>query len=210
MDTGFFNHKDDAYLQARLNPTALFLRAGMAAVFALICFAFPAPELNAFTFWIGIYLFLDGFTCLLLQKPETASYRPYGWSFLTGACGLAAGIVAFFHPARTSFTLALLVAAWGLVFGALQLMASLQMSQGTGLRKTPRTFVGLLGIASVVLGVVVFLQPLLTMRNLVVAAGINAIFIGLGNLALGAELQHCLNRGGNCALEEETKEKLSA
>ena len=74
---------------------------------------------------------------------------------LLGLVDLAAGVMALARPGATSLVLVLLVASWAMVTGVIEFVAGFQSGEAAG----PRAMFILGGLLSVVLGVVLCINP---------------------------------------------------
>jgi uncharacterized membrane protein HdeD (DUF308 family) len=74
---------------------------------------------------------------------------------LEGILGVAAGIVAFAVPGITALVLLMLIAAWAIVTGVFEIVAAIQMRKYI----KGEWLLILAGIASILFGVLLFINP---------------------------------------------------
>ena len=98
--------------------------------------------------------------------------------------GVAAGVIAFMIPGITALILLLLIAAWAIVTGVFEIAAAIQM------RKYIRGewLLILAGIASIIFGVLLFINPAAGALAVVWLIGAYAIVFGILMIALSLRL----------------------
>ena len=95
---------------------------------------------------------------------------PWG-AFLAGLVGIAVGILTFLWPAITALALLYLIAAWAIVRGIFEIVAAVHLRK----EMDNEWLLILSGIASVALGVLLFLSP---------GAGVLAVLWWVGAFAI--------------------------
>lgn len=128
------------------------VRGALAVVLGVLLIAWPDQGAEALVMLIGLFMIVSGIMALV----GALALRGLGWGFgLTGAIvTLLLGLLAFVWPGITAGLLVLLVAAWALVFGIIEVI--------TGLVLPPSTIRSLtigLGLISVVLALLLFAEP---------------------------------------------------
>jgi uncharacterized membrane protein HdeD (DUF308 family) len=107
------------------------------------------------------------------------------WPFVVFAfVSIGAGIVTFFAPALTAIALLALVATWSFVRGVLDLIAAVRLRQ----QLKREWLLALSGLLSIVVGVLLVLQPVAGLVALVWLLGIYAIALGALYVILGVRL----------------------
>lgn len=131
------------------------LRGLAGIIFGVLTFIWPEISLAALVLLFGAYAFADGVVALINGIRERRANDRWWLLLLHGISGIAAGVVAILWPAITALALLYVIAAWALVIGALEIAAAIR------LRKVieGEWLLALAGIASVVLGVLLFLFP---------------------------------------------------
>jgi uncharacterized membrane protein HdeD (DUF308 family) len=102
-------------------------------------------------------------------------YPRFGSLILGGLLGILAGLLAFIMPGITALGLLILIAAWAMLTGILEIAAAIK------LRKVVANewLLVLAGIASVAFGVLLILQPAAGALLLVWWVGAYAIVLGI-------------------------------
>ena len=163
---------------------ALLLRGIAAVAFGVLAFVWPGITLTALVLLWGAYAFVDGaFSMIAGVKSHGESTR--WWVLLVeGILGVAAGVIAFMIPGITALILLLLIAAWAIVTGVFEIAAAIQM------RKYIRGewLLILAGIASIIFGVLLFINPAAGALAVVWLIGAYAIVFGILMIALSLRL----------------------
>jgi uncharacterized membrane protein HdeD (DUF308 family) len=108
---------------------------------------------------------------------------------LSGVVSVAAGIVSLIWPGITALVLALLVGVWAVVTGVTDIVAAIR------LRKQIRgeIFLVVIGILSVVAGVLIIFQPIAGALGIAVVIGAFAVLYGGVLVYLGYRLRKLVN-----------------
>jgi len=163
---------------------SLVLRGIAAIAFGILAFVWPAITLTALVFLWGAYALVDGVFAIVAGVKTYGENRRWWVLLLEGILGVLAGIVAFALPGITALVLLMLIAAWAIVTGVFEIAAAIQ------LRKEIKGewLLALAGIASILFGVVLFLNPGPGALALVWLIGSYAILFGILLIALGLRL----------------------
>jgi uncharacterized membrane protein HdeD (DUF308 family) len=167
------------------NWWALAVRGGVAIVFGLIALFLPGLTLAALVLLFGAYSLVDGvFGVAAAVRAAEAQHR-WGWLLVEGIAGILTGIITFLWPAITAFVLLYLIAVWALVTGVLEVVAGLHLRG----HLANEWMLVLGGIASIVFGVLLILQPLAGALALAWLIGLYALVFGLLMLMLAFRIR---------------------
>ena len=163
---------------------ALLLRGLAAIAFGILAFVWPHITLTALVFLWGAYALVDGLFAIAAGVKSHSESKRWWVLLLEGILSVAAGVVAFVVPGITALVLLLLIASWAIVTGAFEIGAAIQ------LRKYIKGewLLGLAGVASVIFGIALFLNPAAGAVALVWLIGAYAIVFGVLLVALGLRL----------------------
>jgi len=163
---------------------ALVLRGIAAIGFGIIAFVWPHITLTALVFLWGAYALVDGVLAIAAGVKSHAENKRWWVLLLEGILGVIAGIVAFLIPGITALVLLLLIAAWAIVTGIFEIGAAIQ------LRKYIRGewLLALAGVASVLFGIALFLNPGAGALAVVWLIGAYAVLFGVLLIGLGLRL----------------------
>src|SRR6266446_7073138 len=139
----------------RLNWWLLALRGLVAVLFGVLAFIWPGATLITLVWLFGAFALVNGILSLVLAAKTPKDYPKVGSLILGGLLGILAGLLAFVMPGITALGLLILIAAWAIVTGIMELVAAVR------LRKiiADEWLLILAGIASVVFGILLLFQP---------------------------------------------------
>jgi uncharacterized membrane protein HdeD (DUF308 family) len=130
--------------------------------------------LKVLLIFLGLYLLLDGLFAIvgaLLAR----DHKNWWMLLLEGVISLGAGVVVFFWPAITLLILVYLVAIWAVVTGIFEFLAGIAAPWA----EPGKIFIGIVGVLSVILGVIIFMNPAFSLSAVTWLIGIYALVIGL-------------------------------
>lgn len=129
------------------------LRGVLGILFGIIALVVPVATILALVILFSAYMLVDGAFALYAAYQAARQKKKWGLLVLQGLANIAAGAVAFLWPGLTVLAFVLLLAAWTIVSGCLQLAAAFRIDQG-------RWWFVLGGIASVIFGILLIASPL--------------------------------------------------
>ena len=158
----------------------LALRGLVAILFGVLAFVLPGMTLLTLVFLFGAYAIVNGVFALVHALSAPKGYPRFGALLFTGIISIAAGVLAFIWPGITALSLVLLIAAWAIVNGVSEIATAIR------LRRAMRHewLLGLAGVLSVLLGIVMLLQPGVGALALVWWIGAFALAFGILLVAL--------------------------
>ena len=162
---------------------AVGLRGIMGIVFGLICLLTPGIAVEVFVILFAAYMLVDGVFAIASGIKAARNGERWGLLILEGIVDLAAGAVAVLWPAITLVALIWLVAIWAIVSGALMLGAAFTLKLDHG-----RWWLALGGIASVIFGILLVIEPLIGAVVLTLWIGAYALVFGIFLLILAFQL----------------------
>jgi uncharacterized membrane protein HdeD (DUF308 family) len=159
------------------------LRGILGIVFGLICLLNPAIAVQVFVILFAAYMLVDGVFAIFSGIKAARSGERWGLLILEGIVDLAAGAVAVLWPAITLVALVWVIALWAIVSGGLMLAAALGLNLDHG-----RWWLALGGIASVIFGILMVIEPLIGAVVLTMWVGAYALVFGGVLLVLAFQL----------------------
>ena len=144
-------------------------------------FAYTRTAIEVFVYLFGAYALLDGVVALALSFDVS---RGRGW-LLSGIAGIAAGILTFLYPSATAVALVYIVAAWAILTGIFEIVAAFEWRQVL----SDMWMLGLAGVLSIILGVLLFSSPSAGLLAWAWLIGIYAIVYGVLYIAAGIRLK---------------------
>ena len=162
---------------------AVGLRGLLGIVFGLICLLTPGIAVGVFVILFAAYMLVDGVFAIISGIRAARSGERWGLLILEGIVDIAAGVVAFLWPLITLVALTWLIAIWAIVSGALMLAAAFTLNIDHG-----RWWLALGGIASVIFGILLVIEPLVGAVVLTMWIGAYALVFGVVLLILAFQL----------------------
>jgi uncharacterized membrane protein HdeD (DUF308 family) len=168
------------------NWWALAMRAAAAIIIGIVALSVPIVTLAAIVILFGVYALIDGILALIAAVRGLRHHGPWGAMLLQGLIGIAAGVVALLWPGIGALALTLLVAAWALTTGVLEVVMAIK------LRKVMHGewLLILGGVLSIILAVLVALYPGTGALLLVWWIGAFALAYGVVVLWLAIRIRH--------------------
>lgn len=164
---------------------ALAVRGLLALAFGVLALVWPGVTVLALALLFAVYAVVDGIG-MVAGGLGAGRDRARRWSYvLAGVLGIVAGVLAALWPGVTALVLVLLVGAWAVVTGVLEIAAAVRMrSGGAG-----RWLVGIAGLVSLVAGVLVLARPDVGALALATVLGVYALVFGVSLLAAAWQLR---------------------
>ncbi|WP_141576916.1 HdeD family acid-resistance protein [Actinomadura sp. WMMA1423] len=172
----------------------LALRGIFAIIFGIIAWVWPGITVWALVVVFAVYALVDG-VFAVGQAIRGTSGAPRGLLALVGFAGIALGVAALAWPGITAFVLLMLIAAWAVATGVLEIAVAL------ALRKELRgewTY-ALTGVVSVIFGILLFAWPVSGALAIVWLIGLLAILVGAAMLGAAFRMRsigHAAERRG--------------
>lgn len=148
----------------------LALRGILGILFGIVALVFPGITLAALVLLLGAYAVADGVLALVTAVGGDGKDRL--WYVLEGIIGIGLGILVFAYPVISERALIYVIAAWAILTGIVEIMAGFELPISRD------WLLALAGLASVVFGVLVFMNPAAGALSIVWLIGIYAIVFG--------------------------------
>lgn len=196
METSFDRAAKLSRTQVTKMRWALGLHGLASAVVGVMILAWPGISVYALTIVFGAYALATGIvefgTAFTSQGKEER-----GWLILRGLLGITVGVLVFAWPGISSLALLYVIGAYAVLLGILAVGASFQLP----LDGRDTVAVVLMGLVSIVFGIVIFAKPgagALTVLALIAAF---ALVTGVSELVVAI--------GGEKLLERKAKKAFS-
>jgi len=133
----------------------LLLRGLFAIVFGVLTWVLPGVSLAALVLLFGAYVMADGILGVWSAIMGRKEHEHWWVMLIAGLLGIAVGVLTFLAPGVTALVLLFYIAIWAIATGVLQIVVAVR------LRKEMRgeLLLILAGLASVVFGVLLVVQP---------------------------------------------------
>ena len=162
---------------------AVGLRGVLGIIFGLILLLTPGIALEVFVILFAAYMLVDGVFAIASGIKAARNGERWGLLIIEGIVDIAAGVVAFLWPLITLVALTWLIAVWAIVSGGLMLAAAFTLKLDHG-----RWWLALGGIASLIFGILLVIEPLIGAVVLTLWIGAYALVFGIFLLILAFQL----------------------
>jgi uncharacterized membrane protein HdeD (DUF308 family) len=169
------------------------LRGLLAILFGVGAFVWPALTWLVLILMFGMYAIVDGIFAMVSGMFQSR-YSPRWWVFLVeGFISLIAGVIVLLQPGLAGITLVIVIAIWAVLTGLLEVIAAIR------LRREIRNewMLGFGGFLSVMLGLLMLLQPAAGGLVITLMVGAYALIFGMLLVALSLRLRSFNRRPGS-------------
>jgi uncharacterized membrane protein HdeD (DUF308 family) len=165
----------------------LMLLRGLAGVaFGIAAFVWPGLTVLALTLLYGAFAMADGIFSLSAAITGTGEKSiPTWWLLLIGLLGIAAGAVAFLWPGLTAFALVIMIGAWAVTIGILEIIGAIWLRH----ELEDEWLLIAAGLLSLLFGAALLLRPAAGAVALAWAVGAFALLSGLLHIAFAFRLK---------------------
>lgn len=164
------------------NWWALALRGLVAVLFGLLTFFLPGITLVTLVLLFGAYALVDG-VFNVIGFFRVAAHQ---WALLIeGVVGIIAGVVTFAWPQITAIVLLYVIAFWAIFTGVFEIIAGVRLRKAI----TNEWLLIVMGVLSLLFGVVILFAPGLGALAIVLWIGAYALVFGIILLALAFRLR---------------------
>ena len=183
---------DTAARALELDPPQLWrvllFRGVLAVIFGIVTLVWPGGTVLALALLFGAYALIDGVGLLVeaFRRRNRPTRWPHRLAYIAGGIfGIAAAVITFLAPGITVLVLTILVGAWAITTGILEIVAAVR------LRKHIRgeLLLALAGAASVLAGLLILLWPGTGALALAVLLGCYALVFGALLLVVAFQLR---------------------
>lgn len=159
----------------------IFIRGIAAFVFGLIALFWPGIGFELLVFYFALYALIDGIVALIVGL----SYRSVGF-LLEGVVGTAIGLFILFYTAAAVGAFLTVIAIWAILTGILEIITSFELKK----HPVDEIWLFLVGIISILFGVFVFINPVVSVLAITLIIGVYTLVFGMFLMALGITLKN--------------------
>lgn len=151
----------------------LAVRGIAAIIFGILAFVWPGFTITTLALVWGAYAIVGG-AFALVYGVRGGGKRRMTYA-LVGLIGVLAGLIALFWPGETAIILAMIIGAWALASGVMELLYAFQYRRANA----HPWVVGLSGLLSALVGLFILIFPGAGALSLIWLIGAYAIFYGV-------------------------------
>lgn len=162
----------------------LALRGAFAILFGIVALVWPGITVFALVLLFGAYALADGVVAVT-QAVRGTTGGPRGLLAASGIAGIALGVAALVWPGITAFILLMLIAAWAVATGLLEIIVAVALR-----RELRGEWVYVLtGAISLIFGILLFAWPVSGAIAVVWLIGLLALLFGAAMLGVAFRLR---------------------
>jgi uncharacterized membrane protein HdeD (DUF308 family) len=153
----------------------LALRGVLAVIFGILALVWPRATVLALALLFGAYALLNGIGLLAAGiRPGRDRWQRVA-QIVGGILGIVAAIVTVLWPGVTAFVLVVLIGAWALVTGAMEVWAAIRLRR----EFTNEWILAVVGVLSVIAGILILVRPDVGAIAIAQVIGIYALVAGV-------------------------------
>ena len=157
----------------------------IAILFGILALFVPQETIIKLTLYFGILILAGGLILLYLAIKNKRAEKPYGLLLIESILVLLMGGIIVFLPGETIRVFLILIGAWAILTGLLQIILAVRM-KGVVSRHGMFT---LNGIITLIFGLLLLIKPMGTAAFIMVVTGILALVAGVLLIYLGLSLR---------------------
>ena len=157
------------------NWWSLAVNGVIALLYGILAIFIPGDTILTIIIWFGIVVLVVGGAMMMGVINNIRNDLPYGTDLVWAILTIAIGAVLTFYTQRSVEIFVIIIGAWAVLIGAVQLYLMTKLEPGDS---SKNTFL-INGILTVVFGVVLFFNPFASAKALLILTGIIAFIIGI-------------------------------
>jgi uncharacterized membrane protein HdeD (DUF308 family) len=154
---------------------SLLIRGIAAVVFGILALFWPGRVLDTVITILGIFVLVVGIVFTVGAVAHRGPDRSWLRHLIPGIIGIVVGIITIAWPAAAVVLIIYLIAIWAVIHGVGEIHAAIQLRKDVAGEWMPIV----IGIASVVIGVILFLQPLMAGAVIIWLIGLFLLILGI-------------------------------
>jgi uncharacterized membrane protein HdeD (DUF308 family) len=170
---------------ANMTRTSLVLQGVLAILFGIAAVFWPGLTTATLVYLFAAFLLIDGIIVMIMGLVHLRDFGKALLMLLLGLLELGVGLFLFRNPEVTFATLILILGFSLIVRG---LFAFVHAFTEQGAAATTRTLNAILGVAGVVIGIVILMQPVAGGLAFIWILGLYALISGPVMIAMSADM----------------------
>jgi uncharacterized membrane protein HdeD (DUF308 family) len=173
------------------NWWVFLLRGVIAVIFGLIAIFMPVVAFLSLVFVFGAFALVDGIFTIISAFTSNAKSENWWWLILEGLFGILIGVLTLVQPAAMSEAWLLLIAAWAIITGILEIITAFRLRKEI----TGEFWLILGGSISVLFGIAIAMSPVTGAFAVGFIVGIYAMVFGIAFIMLALRMRKHGSRG---------------
>lgn len=150
------------------------LNGVIALIYGVLALSLPEGTLIIIARYTGLVILLIGIIFGIISYNRSQKKLPYGIMLFQTIVMAILGVLILFYTQETINFFILLIGAWAIVMGVVQLIVLVNVSPGFG----NKNFFVINAVVSLIFGLLLVLDPFNAAKTLIVLSGILALFFG--------------------------------
>jgi len=167
------------------NWWVLAIRGVFAIIFAIIAFARPGVTAEVLVLFFGAYALVDGVFAIVAGVRAARHHGRSAPLLVEGVLNIIIGVIVFWQPVAALVALIYLIGIWAVITGIALIAAGIALIRING-----EWLLVLSGIISLLLGIILFVQPGAGVVALSWWLGIYALLFGISLIGAAFRLRH--------------------
>jgi len=164
----------------------IFVVNGLIAIlFGLLALLVPTETIVTLTKYFGIILLLGGLIMFFFSYKNMKAGKTYMLLMAEAILAMVIGAVIAFYPKGSLQIFLILVGIWAAIMGLLQIIVAVQMRK----KVSNHSMFTLNGVITLVFGLLLFYNPMGTIKALMVVIGLLALAAGVLLVYLGFKVK---------------------
>jgi uncharacterized membrane protein HdeD (DUF308 family) len=167
---------------------SLVIRAIVALLFGIAALLSPLFVGLFLIYLFGAYALLDGILAVIVSLQDRQASSRWWVLLLGGIAGIILGLFAFFQPAVTAVAFFWIIAAWLVITGVFEIISAFTPG-APGIE----WLLVVVGVLSILVGIVFFLHPTTSILTIVWLLGVFALIYGIIQIVRAIQLRSLLS-----------------
>lgn len=155
----------------------------LAIVFGLVAIIFPTITLYALALYFAISIIIGGVALSIGSYQQRNTHSNWPLSLFEGLVGLILGFIILFNPKASATAFVIIVGVWAVLMG----LVFLVMYFGKRIPKPQTGFMLANGVASIIIGLLIFINPFESTRVITILIGAYALAYGVYSMVNNAK-----------------------
>jgi uncharacterized membrane protein HdeD (DUF308 family) len=166
----------------------IIFRAVIALLFGIMALISVQFTLLFLVYLFGAYVLLDGILAIIVSLQERRSSSRWWVLSLLGIVGIVVGVLCFIHPGNVALLIFYLVGIWLIISGIIGILSAFSLRAAGG-----ELLLVVVGIISIVVGIIFVIHPTSSILTLVWLLGVFALIYGIIQIFRAIQLRSLLS-----------------
>ena len=161
------------------------VRGIFAILFGITTLVLPPPAFGTLVIFFGTFMIADGTFSIMFSINGEKPIRNKQWLFFMGITGIIAGVLILFNPFISALTVVCFFGFWSFFAGIREMIKAVSLRK----EKKKEAWYVTSGILSILVVVLLLINPLSGVVNLAIVFGLYALLIGVSLVSLAIKMR---------------------